>query len=345
MIRLARANLLIAITLAGLLWALWGMGALIHRLPLPESLRWAAGLAFALLILVALAGLWLSRWRGRWRAILFAFIASGSLMLWWGSILPSHDRDWIPELARLPSITIEGDRMKVENLRNFRWRSETNFDEIWQTRDYDLAKLEAADIALSYWSGENIAHLIVSFVFADQPPLALSIEVRREKGEAWSAIAGFFKSTELAYVAADERDLIGLRTHHRGEDVRLFQLRATKAQARDVLLAYVADINDVAKNPRWYDTLTVNCTTLVFTLVRGSGAGWGFAIPLDWRLLATGHLPAYLQSLGALRADMPLAELVARSRISERAKAISLDDPAFPAKIREGLPERMQAGR
>jgi hypothetical protein len=333
------------LTLMGLVWALWGMGALIHRLPLPHGLRWAAGLIFALMILAALMGLWLSRWRGRWRAIALAVLASASLMLWWGSIRPSHDRDWIPELARLPSVTIEGDRMKVTNLRNFRWRSETGFDEIWQTRDYDLAKLEAADIALSYWSGENIAHLIVSFVFADQPPLALSIEVRREKGEDWSAIAGFFKSTELAYVAADERDLIGLRTHHRGEDVRLFQLRATKAQARDVLMAYVADMNDVARNPRWYDTLTVNCTTLVFTLVRASGAGWGFAIPLDWRLLATGHLPAYLQSLGALRTDMPIAELVARSRISERAKAISLDDPAFSAKIREGLPERMQAGR
>jgi hypothetical protein len=343
--RLASFLGLALITLAGLLWALWGMGALIYRLPAGEGLRWAAGIAFALLILTALAGFWLSRWRGRWRAITLAILASASLMLWWGSILPRHDRDWIPELARLPAIAIEGDRMKVENLRNFRWRSETAFDEIWQTRDYDLARLEAVDIALSYWSGENIAHLIVSFVFADQPPLALSVEVRREKGEAWSAIAGFFKSTELAYVAADERDLIGLRTHHRGEDVRLFQLRATKAQTRDVLMAYVADINDLVKQPRWYDTLTVNCTTLVFTLARHAGAGWGFAIPLDWRLLATGHLPAYLQSLGALRADMPLAELVARSRVSERAKAISLDDPAFSAKIREGLPERMQAGR
>jgi hypothetical protein len=235
--------------------------------------------------------------------------------------------------------------MTVTNVRNFRWRSETTFDERWETRQFDLAKLEAADVFLSYWSGENIAHLIVSFVFADTAPLALSIEVRRKKGQAWSAIAGFFKSTELAYVAADERDLIGLRTHARGEDVRLFQLRATRAQARDVLMAYVADINDLAKTPRWYDTLTVNCTTLVFRLVRASDKNWGFGVPLDYRLLLNGHLPAYLQTLGALRSDIPLAELVARSRISERAKAISLDDPAFSAKIREGLPERMQAGR
>lgn len=190
----------------------------------------------------------------------------------------------------------------------------------------------------------RFTHLIVSFVFTDGPPLAVSVEVRREKGEEWSSIAGFFKSTELAYVAADERDVIGLRTHVRGEDVRLYRLRATKTQARDVLMAYFADINSLAKTPRWYDTLTVNCTTLVFRLVRASGAGWGFAIPLDYRLLLTGRLPEYLQALGALRSDVPLPELARRSRISESARTISLDDPVFSAKIREKLPDRMRAG-
>ncbi|MGL4727464.1 MAG: DUF4105 domain-containing protein [Bosea sp. (in: a-proteobacteria)] len=339
--RLISFVLLLLVTLAGLVWAAWGAGALIYQLPFGGVLPKIGGGLFALIILAGIGGLW----KGQWRPARVALVASLGLLIWWGTILPRHDRDWIPELARLPEVEIAGERMSVSNLRNFRWRSETSFDERWETRAFDLAKLEAADVALSYWSGENIAHLIVSFVFADQPPLALSIEVRREKGEAWSAIAGFFKATELAYVAADERDLIGLRTHARGEDVRLFQLRATKQQARDVLMAYVADINDVAKTPRWYDTLTVNCTTLAYSLARASAGSWGFAIPLDYRLLMTGRLPAYLQSLGALRADMPLAELVSRSHVSERAKTISLDDPAFSAKIRESLPERMQAGR
>jgi Domain of unknown function (DUF4105) len=339
--RLVAIMALLLVTLAGLVWAAWSAGALIYRLPYGGLWPKLAGAAFALVILAGIGGLW----RGLWRPARIALVASLGLMIWWSTILPRHDRDWIPELARLPQVEISGQTMTVSNLRNFVWRSETAFDERWETRAFDLTKLEAADIALSYWSGENIAHLIVSFVFADQLPLALSIEVRREKGEAWSAIAGFFKSTELAYVAADERDLIGLRTHHRGEDVRLYQLRATRAQARDVLLAYVADINDVAKTPRWYDTLTVNCTTLAYRITRASAGQWGFAIPLDYRLLMTGRLPSYLQSLGALRADMPLDELVARSRISERAKAVLLDDPAFSAKIRAGLPERMQAGR
>ena len=109
------------------------------------------------------------------------------------------------------------------------------------------------------------------------------------------------------------------------------------------VLAYVADINSLAKTPRWYDTIWVNCTTLAFELSRGAGSDWGFRLPLDPRLLLTGHLPGYLQSLGALRADMPASELVSASRISERAKQVSLDDPGFSQKIRLGLPERMQA--
>lgn len=338
--RLAVFMALLVITLAGLLWAAWGFGAFAYRLPFPAPLPQLAGGLFVLIVVAAISGMWCKAWQ----PVSVALLASLGLLIWWGTIHPSHNRDWIPELARLPQVEMAGEIMTVSNLRSFRWHSETSFDERWETRAFDLTKLDAADVALSYWAGEDIAHLIVSFVFTDGPPLALSVEVRREKGEAWSSIGGFFKSTELAYVAADERDVIGLRTHVRGEDVRLYQLRATKAQARDVLMAYVADINSLAKTPRWYDTLTVNCTTLVFRLVRASGAGWGFTMPLDYRLLLTGRLPEYLQSLGALRSDVPLPELARRSRISESARTISLDDPAFSARIREKLPDRMRAG-
>ncbi len=331
-------------SLAIMLWALWGLGALSFQFPAAAPAPIVAGGLFALVMMAAMVCLWRPGGLTRlWRIPALAALTSLALVIWWGSILPSHQRQWIAELEHLPSITIAGDAMTVTNLRNFRWRSESDADRNWEARSFDLKGLTGVDVTLSHWSGEAIAHLIVSFVFVQGPPLALSIEVRREEGEAWSAIAGFFKRYELAYVAADERDLIGLRTHFRGEDVRIFQLRATPQQARDVLLAYVADINSLAKTPRWYDTIWVNCTTLAFGLSRNAGTDWGFRLPLDPRLLLTGHLPGYLQSLGALRADMTVAELVNASRITERARTVSLDDPAFSQKIRLGLPERMQA--
>lgn len=337
--RLFSFLLRLVLSLVALGVAAWGTGALVWRLPASPAAAWGVAAIFAGVLLFAIVDLW----RGRWPGPALAFLAIAALKLWWGAILPAHERDWIPELARLPKATIEGERLTIDNLRDFRWQSETSADERWISRSFELTKLEAADLALSYWSGEDVAHLIVSFVFREGPPLAFSIEVRREKSEEWSSIAGFFKQYELAYVAADERDIIGLRTHHRGEDVRLYRLRATPQQTRDVLLAYVADINRLAATPRWYDTLTTNCTTLAYRLARGFSSSWKVELPFDPRLLLTGRLPGYLRDVGALRADLPLEELVGRSRITARAKALPLDDPTFSARLREGLPERMQA--
>ncbi|PZN99210.1 MAG: hypothetical protein DCF30_12290 [Hyphomicrobiales bacterium] len=310
----------------------WGSGLLFFRLT--GTMASIAAVGFGIAGLGGAFGLWSGAAR---LPLSFAMIFVG-LLGWWNGFAPAHDRAWIPELARLPSIAREGDMLTVSNLRNFNWRSESDYDERWETRRYDLSKVEGIDLFLSYWSGEAIAHLLVSFPFADQPPLTFSIEVRRETGEEWSALAGFFRSYEMAYVAAPERDLVGLRSHARKEDVRLFRIAATPAQARDVLLAYVADVNELAGRPRWYNTLTTNCTTVVYTLVGSVAPSWKFSLPLDPRVLLSGYLPGYLHRIGAVRTDIPLDELVRQARIGEKARAVSLDDPDFSKKIREGVP-------
>ena len=319
-------------SLAILAVALWSGGLLVFRLPGVIGILGAAGFSLA-----AFAGLW-GVWTQDLRLVLSFAIVFLGLLGWWQGLKPSQQRDWIPELARLPEITREGDILTVSNLRNFRWRTEEDYDPRWESRRYDLSKLTGADLFLSYWSGETIAHLLLSFTFSDSTPLTISIEIRREKGEEYSALAGFFRSYEMAYVAADERDLIGLRTHARKEDTRLFRLAASPAQARDVLLAYVADINRLAKEPRWYNTLTTNCTTVVYELVSSVAPQWTFSLPLDPRVLLSGYLPGYLRDIGAVRRDLPLTEFVQRGKIGEAARKLSLDDPDFSAKIREGVP-------
>lgn len=332
MSRLFFIVLKLLLTLVILGAAIWGVGFLLFRLSGTTAIVGAIG--FGLAALAGLIGIWTSDAR---LPLGFAAVFVG-LLSWWSSFQPSHDRDWIPELARLPSIAREGEALTVSNLRDFRWRTEEDYDQRWETRRYDLSKLTGADIFLTYWSGEAIAHLLVSFTFSDSVPLTFSIEVRREKGEEWSALAGFFRSYEMAYVAADERDIVGLRTHARREDARLFRLSASAAQARDLLLAYMADINDLAAKPRWYNTLTTNCTTVVYHLVNSVSPGWKFSLPLDPRVLLSGYLPGYLQQIGAIRQDIPLEELVRRARIGDHARTLSLDDPQFSAKIREGVP-------
>ena len=312
--------------------ATWGIGFLLFRLSGATAIIGAIG--FGIAGLAGLIGIWTSDAR---LSLGFAAVFVG-LLSWWSSFQPSHDRDWIPELARLPSIAREGDVLTISNFRDFRWRTEQDYDQRWVTRRYDISKVTGADIFLSYWSGEAIAHLLVSFTFSDSVPLTFSIEVRRERGEEWSALAGFFRSYEMAYVAADERDIVGLRTHARREDTRLFRLSASASQARDLLLAYVGDVNELAAKPRWYNTLTTNCTTVVFHLVGSVAPRWTFSLPLDPRVLLSGYLPGYLQQIGAIRQDIPLAELVRLARIGDHARTLSLDDPQFSAKIREGVP-------
>lgn len=323
-------QLLLSLVIVGT--ALWGAGFLFFRLP--SSMATIGAIGFGIAGLAGLVGIWTREAR---LPLGFAVLFCG-LLSWWATFQASHDRNWIPELARLPMIAQEGETLTVSNLRHFRWRTEEDYDQHWETRRYNLAALTGVDVFLSYWSGEAIAHLLVSFTFSDSVPLTFSIEVRREQGEEWSALAGFFRSYEMAYVASDERDIVGLRTNARGEDTRLFRISASASQAHDLLRAYITDINRLALKPRWYNTFTTNCTTVVFQLVRKVAPGWTFSAPLDPRVLLSGFLPGYLQRIGAIRQDIPLAELVQLGRISERARTLSLDDPTFPAKIREGVP-------
>jgi hypothetical protein len=184
---------------------------------------------------------------------------------------------------------------------------------------------------MSHWSGEWIAHTILSFGFSDGQQLAFSIEVRREKTKPWSALAGFFRAYELTIVAADERDVLGVRTNVRGEDVRIYRLRMTPAQARSLLIEYIGEANDLAREARFYNTVTASCSTQIFRMVRTLRPD----MPLDYRILLNGHLPDYVYELGGLDTTMPFAALRDRSHIQRKATSL---DPDFSRKIRKDLP-------
>ena len=254
-------------------------------------------------------------------------------MVWWSTIHPIHDREWTPDVARGVTATIPGDHLVVSNVRDFKWRSDTDFAQRWEQPTYNLSNVTNVDLIMSYWGDEAIAHTIVSFGFDHVPRLAFSIEIRKERGEAYSTIAGFFKQYELAIVAADERDVVRMRSNVRGEDVRIYRLRMTPANARVLLRKYVEEADDLARTPRFYNTLTTNCTTLVFQMVRVVHPG----LPMDYRDLLPGYLPNYAYRLGATDTSIPFERVRDLSRIHD--KAIRADtDADFSARIREGIP-------
>jgi hypothetical protein len=306
---------------------LWGAAAIVHRLPDARL-----GIAALFTALMALATRLL--WQRRPLAMLAVIVPVWALLLgWWATIVPSQDRDWQPDVAQVATARVDGDTLTVTNVRNFNWRSDTDFDPRWETRQYRLGDLRGADLFLSYWAGERVAHAIISFDFGTPDPLALSIEIRREKGEAFSSIAGFFKTYELIAIAADERDIVKVRSTVRGEDVRIFRLDIAPATARGLLGEYVTLINDLAAEPRWYHTLTANCTTVIFGMARRLDP----RIRLDWRVLLPGKLPAYLRENDFVSRAVPLEALVAAGRIGPRAAAPP-PDPDFSNRIREGVP-------
>jgi hypothetical protein len=281
---------------------------------------WAG--AWALLTLVtAIAGT---------RALLAVFVVTVVLWnAWWASLRPRTDREWAPDVGRQTSGIFEGGLLTVRDVRCFDWRTETDFDERWETRSYELARLDSIDLFASYWASPSIAHLIVSFGFEGSDQLAFSIEVRRQRDELWSNWAGFFKAYELVTIAADERDIIRLRTTVRREDVYLYHLESTPELRERLLRAYIADCNRLTRQPRFYHTIITNCTTQIVRLVRAAGQ----RLPFDWRMIATGHVPEYLQRIGLIDRSRPFARVKAEAAISAIGQAVDRD-PEFSARIR-----------
>lgn len=324
----------LALTLVLALSCAWAVLALWYQLPLAETGRQVAGALWTLATLVAITLVWRAR---AGRAMAGWSLAFAALLGWWAQIEPSDTRDWASDVARHLQADVDGSVVTLHQVRNFEWRRDGDPTVRWETRRYDLDRLQSVDLALSYWMGPAIAHTLVSFGFVDANGrtdyVAFSVEIRKERDETFSAIAGFFKRFELALVAADERDVLRVRTNVRDEDVYLYRVALPPPAARSLFLAYLDQARALSTRPRFYDTLTANCTTIVYEMAQRIVGG----LPLDWRLLASGYLPEYLAKIDGFTAKQELATLRAAGRITERAIAADRD-PRFSERIRQGIP-------
>jgi len=279
----------------------WGVLALSISGPHDAALRNTLAAAFSCAAIAVLAALFFHRWR--WRVFAAYVVLFAILVTWWRAIEPSNDRDWQPDVAVLPYATIDGDRVTVHNIRNFAYRSETDYTPAYYDRTFDLSKLESTDLVAVYWMGPAVAHAIVSFGFAGGAHLAVSIETRKEKGESYSTINGFFRQYELFYVVADERDVIRLRTNYRRdppEDVYVYRVRGPIENARRLFKEYMRQVNALAARPDFYNTLVNNCTTDIWynSMVNAEH------LPISWKIFASGYVPEYLHESGRLDSSL-----------------------------------------
>ncbi len=294
---------------------LWGTFALYIDGPENDTLRILLAAVYVIMVLIALGAYCTRRFR-----VIAAFAYMGlfiMLVVWWSLIEPSNDREWQSEVAVLPYATFDGDLVTVHNIRNFDYRTETDFTSEYDDRTYDLTTLNSVDLIAAYWMGPMIAHTFLSFGFGAEH-LAISIEARKEATEGYSSMKGFFKQYELIYIAGDERDLIRVRTNYRKdppEEVYLYRLRVPIENVRRVFLEYIRAINQLQDQPEFYNTLTANCTDIIWMHTRLNPDH----LPFSWKILLSGYTPEYIYEQGKMNGDLPFKELQLRSRINERA--------------------------
>jgi hypothetical protein len=326
---------LVLLGLGELLFGIYGTLALLNHPHIASvALRRLLAASFALVLLVALTTLPLPAWR--WGAQ-FAFAGAALLFLVaWMRVEPSDDRLWMSDVARTARATVTDSTITFHNVRNFDYRSPTEFDEVWEERSYRLDQLAGVDLFSSHWMGPRVAHVIVSFDFGGGGRIAISIEVRREQGEHFSWLRGLFRHFELIFIVADERDVIRLRTNHRKrepEQVFRYRLTGTPEMARHFLLAYARRINAAAERPEFYNTLTTNCTNTIWELAEMNPG----RVPFSWKLMISGYAAEYLYDQGRLDRSVSFAELSRLGHINSRAQAADRA-PDFSERIRAPLP-------
>jgi len=275
--------------------------------------------------------------RPRWLGAAFSSLLVAGVVVWFLSLRPSNARDWQPDLAVLARAEISGDKITLHNIRNCDYRSETDFTCQYYDRTFDLQQLKTIDLFLVYWGSPNIAHTMLSFGFEDGGNVCFSIETRKEKGEEYSALKGFFRQYEIIYVVADERDVVRLRTNYRKEDVYLYRLRTQPELIRKVFLSYLHEVNRLEAQAEWYNALIGNCTTSI----RQHTMPYHPQARPDWRLIVNGYIDEMLYERGYLLQTLPFTELKKQSYINQKAQAAN-QSPEFSRRIREGLPIQSQ---
>jgi hypothetical protein len=296
------------------------------NLPWPE-LRIALAIVFAAFTIWAI---WFSHRR---RMFVMAALLFVGVVAWWIAIPPSHDRPWRQEVAVMPRAIIDGDNVHFTGVRDFDYRSRSDFTVRYQERDVQLSHLTGLDFYVAYFAEGPVGHTFVSFIFDNAEPVSISIETRPEVGEGFAPVASLFKQFELIYIVGSERDLVGVRTNHRHEPVYLYRLNTSAESARRLFLVYLNRINELADTPEFYHLLTNSCTINIIRYANAAGRQGRF----DIRHLLNGLIDSYLYHSGRVDTTLPFEELRRRSLINEAAQAAD-GKSDFSEFIRANLP-------
>ena len=254
---------------------------------------------------------------------------------------PSNERDWVPNEAVLPSFDFRGDSVVLRNVRNTTYRTADDYTPAYYDTTYDLKDLRRVWFGVVPFAGSTaMAHTFLSFEFTGSRFVAISVEARNERGEEYGPIKGLFRRYELMYVIADERDAIGLRAVHHRDAVYLYPIRTQRPEhPRILFLGMLAAAHELVLSPRFYNTLTANCTS---TIVRHVNTLVPGRVPFSYRWLLPGYADGLAYDLGLIDTELPEDSLRSRFDVTEAAR-LWADSANFSEGIRRSSPKRSGA--
>jgi hypothetical protein len=306
---------------------LWTAGALYY-----DVCRGAGyGRWLALGWVVGVVGLF-AAWQPLWQPFVALLGATGLFLVWWFRQKPSHDRDWHPTVAVLPRSAREADAIRIENVRNFDYRSLDDYTARYETRTYHLSNLRGVDVIFFVWEISWMGHPVLVFDFGPDGRVCMSIEVRFKRGDRYSVLRSFYRQHELIFLAADERDVILRRTKHsQNQKAYLYNVKAGPEELRAVFVDYVDAIDSVFETPRWYHVIFANCATSFYRLPSTRNR-------FDWRVIANGRLDRALYEDGRIDRTLPFDRLRELAYLNDVANTAPED--GFGDHIRRELERR-----
>jgi hypothetical protein len=322
------------------LLGLWTALAVYFNIPLPGWL--------AAILALGIAGLYAGALRERlslrggpsvlWREFRLSAVAlavtAGVAVWYFGFMTPDPNLDWIDKHARMPHVEIVGDKIHVGNVRNFTWRTPTDFTPGYYDRVYDLNALNSMYYCLSpIFDLNEVAHVWVCFGFSDGQHVAVSVEARGVKGRPFGLFGSLFRQYQLIYVVGDERDVVGLRGAIWQNQVRFYPARTTNERKRALFRDMMERAHSLEEHPEFYNLITNNCMNNVTRHIRRLG---GRSLPSDWRLLLTGSSDQLAYEYGYIDTDLPFEKAREAYRIDLWMRETPLDKK-FSLRLREVL--------
>lgn len=245
------------------------------------------------------------------------------VVLWWTSHEPSNERDWAEPASRAPWAIIDGDQITIYDIRDFRYDEEGRWVANWYDATFDLGEIEQSYFILTTFGFTGVGHVMVSFRFAGDRYIVLSVEIRREDGEEYDPVGGAFRQYELFYTAADERDALALRTHVHQDPTWVIPMNAGPEKTGEFFLDMVQRMTALHHEPEWYNTITNSCASNLADHYQRIN---DVRLPPDYRILLPGFSEELIAELGLLPDGVDVATARQTYLVDDVAATLAIDD-------------------